>query len=108
MNEDTALQSNNRPWLFKKGQSGNPSGKPKGAISLKTWAKKYLQELTDEEKLTFIEGLNKVDIWKLAEGNPDTKSELKVTDELKPIEDDIKTIKTVLGLGTETTDSAGS
>jgi len=28
--------SNNKPWLFKPGQSGNPDGKPKGAKHFKT------------------------------------------------------------------------
>lgn len=59
-----------KPWLFKKGQSGNPKGKPKGTFSLKTYAKKYLQEMTDEEKIEFMEGLPKEVIWKMAEGNP--------------------------------------
>jgi len=42
MSENTAEQSNIRntehlkPWQLKKGQSGNPSGRPKGSVSLKT------------------------------------------------------------------------
>lgn len=62
--------SEDKPWLFKPGQSGNPNGRPKGTFSLKTYAKKYLQEMTDEEKLAFMEGLPKEVIWKMAEGNP--------------------------------------
>ena len=84
--EDTALQedySQIKPWQFKKGQSGNPSGKPKWAVSLKTWAKKYIQSLSDEEKLEFMEWLNKIDIWKMAEWMPETKSD--ITSGGKPI-----------------------
>lgn len=74
--EKTEEKQNDKPWLFKKGQSGNPKGRPKGTFSLKTYAKKYLEEMTDEEKLEFMEGLPKDVIWKMAEGNPDNKSEL--------------------------------
>lgn len=63
-------KQNDKPWLFKKGQSGNPLGRPKGTFSLKTFAKKYLEELTDEEKVEFMNGLPKDIIWKMAEGNP--------------------------------------
>lgn len=81
MEEETALQPENRaehlkPWQFKKGQSGNPNGKPKGAVSLKTWAKNYIQTLTNEEKLEFLEGMNKKDIWEMAEGKPEAKTDL--------------------------------
>ena len=68
-----------KPWQFKPGQSGNPLGLAKGTVSLKTWAKKYIQDLTDEQKLEFIGGLDKLDIWKMSEGNPDTKNDNTVT-----------------------------
>lgn len=76
MEDDTQKQSNsnngfkNKPWLFQPGKSGNPGGKKKGTVSLKTWAKKYLETLDDEEKLKFMKGLPKEIIWKMAEGNP--------------------------------------
>ena len=83
--EPTAQQSQKRhpsedkPWLFKPGQSGNPSGRPKGSKSLKTYAKEYLETLNDAEKLEFMKGLPKDVIWKMAEGNPKQDSEMDVT-----------------------------
>lgn len=59
-----------KPWLFKPGQSGNPAGRPKGSKSLKTYAKEYLESLSDEEKMEFMRGLDKDTVWKMAEGNP--------------------------------------
>lgn len=63
-------ESGKKSWLFQPGVSGNPKGKPKGTFSMKTYAKNYLKNLSDKEKLEFLKGLPKDIIWKMAEGNP--------------------------------------
>jgi hypothetical protein len=63
------------PWQFKKGQSGNPLGRTPGK-SMKEFAKEYLASLTDEERIEYFEGMNKADIWKMAEGNPANATDL--------------------------------
>lgn len=71
--EDTGKQEGNskyehlKPWQFKKGVSGNPSGRKPGTVSLKTFAKNYIQGLTDEEKLEYLEGIDKKTVWEMAE-----------------------------------------
>lgn len=59
-----------KPWQFKPGQSGNPGGMKPGTVSMKTWAKNYLSNLDEEERLEFMKGMNKTEVWKMAEGNP--------------------------------------
>ena len=86
MEEESQEQKNNRhpsddkPWLFKPGQSGNPGGRPVGTKSLKTFAQEYLRDLSDEEKLEFMKGLPKDIIWKMSEGNP--KQDMGIEGEL--------------------------
>jgi hypothetical protein len=73
MEEETEIQANYspadriKPWQFQPGVSGNPGGKPKGTVSLKTFAKNYIQNLSDEEKLEFMKGIDKKTIWEMAE-----------------------------------------
>jgi len=57
-----------KPWLFKPGQSGNPSGRPKD--TLKVYMARKLSGMTPEEKEEFILGIPKEVQWKMAEGNP--------------------------------------
>ena len=65
-------QSSNRPWLWKKGQSGNLKGRPKGK-TMKEYARELLACQTEKERQEFLHGLPKEVIWKMAEGAPATK-----------------------------------
>ena len=64
-----------RPWMYKKGQSGNPSGRPHG-ISLKEYARVKFRTMTDEEREAFFHGMNKKDLWEMAEGKPEAKTDI--------------------------------
>lgn len=59
-----------KPYQFKKGVSGNPTGAPKGSGSLKVFAKNYFYKLSDEEKVRFLNTIDRELVWKMAEGNP--------------------------------------
>lgn len=73
---ETDNQTNNsKPWLWKKGQSGNLKGRPKGK-TMKEWAREYLERMTDEERDEFLDGVPKEVIWKMSEGNPETKTDV--------------------------------
>lgn len=85
MNDETEIQPNIsqadriKPWQFQPGVSGNPGGKPKGTVSLKTFAKNYIQNLSDEEKLEFMKGIDKKTVWEMSEGKAKQDMELDVT-----------------------------
>lgn len=85
-----------QPYQFKKGQSGNPNGRPPGK-SLKERAKAMLNAMNEEEEQAFLEGLDKRVVWEMAEGKPqqDTKIDgsldVKIT-ELAKIQQATQTI----------------
>lgn len=74
-----------QPYIWKKGQSGNPNGRPKGK-TLKEFAREYLMSLPDEEKVDYLASLPTDIVWKMAEGNPATATDLTTKGEsINPI-----------------------
>jgi len=51
---DNQIQ-NKKPWLWKKGQSGNPNGRPVGSVSIVEGIKKKLLEIEPENKKTYLD-----------------------------------------------------
>lgn len=81
MDEDSEKQVENRhqhlaPWQYKKGQSGNVGGRPKGAVSMKTYIKNKLACMTPEEREEFLEGIDKKVLWEMAEGKAESRTEV--------------------------------
>ena len=69
-------------YQWKKGQSGNIMGRPKGK-TMKEYAREYLARMSDEERDEWLEGLDKEIIWKMSEGNPKQDTEVSVPEGLK-------------------------
>lgn len=59
-----------KPWLFKKGQSGNPGGRPKN--TMKDYLSRKFSAMSDEEKEEWLKEnrVSGLDQIKLGEGNP--------------------------------------
>lgn len=89
--EPTDNQNENKPWLWKKGQSGNPKGRPIGKTA-KARAREYLLTMTDFEFEEFLHGMNKKDVWEMAEGKPKQDTELRgnltISEVLNEVEQD--------------------
>ena len=59
----------------------------KGTESLKEFARRYLLEMAEEDKLVFIKGLSSDLVWRMAEGSPASSGTLDISTE--PIKIDI-------------------
>lgn len=78
--EKEKVKSHLLPYQWKKGQSGNPNGRPKGK-TMKEYARELLACQTDEEREKFLEGIDKRTIWEMAEGKAETKTDITTNGE---------------------------
>lgn len=75
MEPDKQIPKQLQPYVWKKGQSGNLNGRPKGK-TLKEFAREYLENLPDDEKVEYLASLPTEIVWKMAEGNAATTTDI--------------------------------
>ena len=71
-----------RKFRFMPGHKNISPGRPKEK-TLKEYAREYLSSLTDKEQALFFNSLDPAEVWRMAEGNPSTATD--ITTKGKPI-----------------------
>lgn len=93
------------PHNFKKGQSGNPAGKPKGTLSAKVIIRKWLESRekiknplngNKEEMVTILDSMTLAIIAKARKGDVNAFNALLDRTEGKPIQETTGSTKTIL------------
>lgn len=79
------LENSNVPpqlkkFVFKKGVSGNPGGRPKGAVSMKTYARQYLENMDEDARVEFLNNVDPRIVWEMSEGK--AKQDLDIQGEM--------------------------
>lgn len=64
-----------KPYQFKEGNPGGP-GRPKGP-TLKTWLRDRFSEMTEEERAEFLNQVDPIKAWEMAEGKAEAKTEVE-------------------------------
>ena len=75
MEPNKAVDNRNADGTFGPGNNANPLGRPKGQ-SLKEFWRQRFAEMSDEEKIEFTNKVGNEGIWKMAEGNPATNTDI--------------------------------
>ncbi len=90
--EDAEEQGNSRvpaairKYAFKKGVSGNPGGRKPGSKSLKTFAREYLENMDEEDRIIFLNSLDPKTVWEMSEGKPKQDTDITSNgNELQPV-----------------------
>lgn len=77
-------ENRNPNGTFGKNNNANPKGRPKGQ-TLKEWVREQLIGMNDKQRKEFLKGISKDIQWKMAEGNPESKTDVTSGGEVIPI-----------------------
>lgn len=108
MEQDVKQHKNNfegydwlKEYAWQKGQSGNPNGRPK-TRTLKEYAREFLSNMSEEGRIEYFSKMKPEEVWKMAEGNPESKDTVTVVTPNINIAEDIANKYAITPSSTET------